>query len=88
VSASAVAEVPRDVALDLHGVVENATDTNQTRMGEPVKQKMPRTQNDPLPSRCMLAAVAQMIAANILAELGPRQAFRSVPVRPRYRAWR
>jgi hypothetical protein len=74
VSASVVAEVPPDVALDLHGVVENATDADQTGMGESVKQKMPGTQNDPVLGPRVLTAMAQMIAANIFAKLGPRQA--------------
>ena len=74
VSGSVVAEVPRNVALDLHRVVENATDADQIWTDESVKQEVSRTENDPVLGSCVLTAVPQMIAANILAELWPKQA--------------
>jgi type IV secretion system protein VirD4 len=62
------------VPLDLHGIVEDSTNADQAWMGVPIEQKMTWTKNDPVLGSRTLAAVAQVIAANILAEFGPHQA--------------
>jgi hypothetical protein len=55
--------------LDLHRIVKHATDTDQIWSGKTIEQKGSRSDDHPVIGLRSLAAMPQMIAADILAKL-------------------
>jgi hypothetical protein len=68
---SLVAERLGEMTLDLHRVVQHAANPDEVGASKAIEQKMARSHDDPMLGPRTLTAIAEMIAADVLAEIGP-----------------
>ena len=71
---SFVAELVRQVRLNLHPVMQNPTNANQVSTHRPIKQEVSRPADQAILCSRAIAAVAQMVAAHREPKFRPRSA--------------